>query len=224
MELWFSEVKSTTCRAAPSPSSQTASMWCTTQREYVLCIHSLQISTDLASVVIKSIPSWLVLCICYDRCLFNTVKGHSTQPTRQPRTVFGRCTQSRFQGLNKLISGQRNPWSCIIWPRTTVTICGTPQGVISFITPLFQLIITDIYSIFFSQVDSWIHCLCLFTTSCSFRLEADDLPFRGDIRPVVQVKSSVHALMGFVNDAFAGNLGQLCNSLVYPEADTNFKH
>uniref|UniRef100_A0ACD5XZP6 Uncharacterized protein n=1 Tax=Avena sativa TaxID=4498 RepID=A0ACD5XZP6_AVESA len=39
----------------------------------------------------------------------------------------------------------------------------------------------------------------------SFRLEADDLPFRGDIRPVVQVKSSAHALMGFVNYAFAGN-------------------
>nr|CAG30724.1 putative beta-galactosidase precursor [Hordeum vulgare] len=38
-----------------------------------------------------------------------------------------------------------------------------------------------------------------------FRLEADDLPFRGDIRPVVQVKSTSHALMGFVNDAFAGN-------------------
>ncbi|KAK1633099.1 hypothetical protein QYE76_007414 [Lolium multiflorum] len=39
----------------------------------------------------------------------------------------------------------------------------------------------------------------------SFRLEADDLPFRGDIRPVVQVKSSAHALMGFVNYAFAGS-------------------
>ena len=51
-------------------------------------------------------------------------------------------------------------------------------------------------------------------------MEADDLPFRGDIRPVVQVKSSAHALMGFVNDAFAGNLGQLCNSLVYPKANT----
>lgn len=37
-------------------------------------------------------------------------------------------------------------------------------------------------------------------------MEADDLPFRGDIRPVVQVKSSSHALIGFVNDAFAGNL------------------
>ncbi|XP_014757381.1 beta-galactosidase 12 isoform X2 [Brachypodium distachyon] len=39
----------------------------------------------------------------------------------------------------------------------------------------------------------------------SFRLEADDLPFRRDIRPVVQVKSSAHAMMGFVNDAFAGS-------------------
>ncbi|KAF7060272.1 hypothetical protein CFC21_067067 [Triticum aestivum] len=39
----------------------------------------------------------------------------------------------------------------------------------------------------------------------SFRLEADDLPIRGDIRPVIAVKSTAHAMVGFVNDAFAGN-------------------
>ncbi|ONM23190.1 Beta-galactosidase 11 [Zea mays] len=38
----------------------------------------------------------------------------------------------------------------------------------------------------------------------SFRLESDDLPFRNDIRPVLQVKSSAHAMMGFANDAFVG--------------------
>ncbi|KAL6601348.1 hypothetical protein ACP70R_044568 [Stipagrostis hirtigluma subsp. patula] len=38
----------------------------------------------------------------------------------------------------------------------------------------------------------------------SFRLESDDLPFRGDIRPVAQVKTSTHSIMGFANDAFVG--------------------
>lgn len=60
---------------------------------------------------------------------------------------------------------------------------------------------------------------------CSFRLESDDLPFRRDIRPVVQVKSSAHAVMGFANDVFVGNLDQLCNKdLVYPNTLTNCKH
>ncbi|KXG36088.1 beta-galactosidase 12 [Sorghum bicolor] len=39
----------------------------------------------------------------------------------------------------------------------------------------------------------------------SFRLESDDLPFRGDIRPVLQVKSSAHSMIGFANDAFVGS-------------------
>lgn len=137
MELWIFEGTSTTFRVAPFPSLQTASMWCTTQREYVHRMQLRLISKDISSVVIKSIHSWLVLCICYARCLFNTVKGHTIQPTRRPRTMFGRCSQSWFRGINKLISGTRNPWSSITWPRTIVTICGTPQGVVSFITPSF---------------------------------------------------------------------------------------
>ncbi|ONM61261.1 Beta-galactosidase 11 [Zea mays] len=52
----------------------------------------------------------------------------------------------------------------------------------------------------------------------SFRLESDDLPFRNDIRPVLQVKSSAHSMMGFANDAFVGNLDQLCNNLILPKA------
>ena len=48
----------------------------------------------------------------------------------------------------------------------------------------------------------------LFVTLCSFRLESDDLPFRGDIRPVLQVRSSAHSMVGFANDAFVGNLDQ----------------
>ncbi|OEL28695.1 Beta-galactosidase 12 [Dichanthelium oligosanthes] len=39
----------------------------------------------------------------------------------------------------------------------------------------------------------------------SFRLESDDLPFRGDIRPVLQVKSTAHSMIGFANDAFVGS-------------------
>uniref|UniRef100_A0A0A8YH38 Beta-galactosidase n=1 Tax=Arundo donax TaxID=35708 RepID=A0A0A8YH38_ARUDO len=39
----------------------------------------------------------------------------------------------------------------------------------------------------------------------SFRLEADDLPFRHDIRPVLQVKSTAHSMIGFANDAFVGS-------------------
>uniref|UniRef100_K3ZQT2 Beta-galactosidase n=1 Tax=Setaria italica TaxID=4555 RepID=K3ZQT2_SETIT len=39
----------------------------------------------------------------------------------------------------------------------------------------------------------------------SFRLESDDLPFRGDIRPVLQVKSTAHSMVGFANDAFVGS-------------------
>ncbi|XP_039792361.1 beta-galactosidase 12-like isoform X2 [Panicum virgatum] len=39
----------------------------------------------------------------------------------------------------------------------------------------------------------------------SFRLESDDLPFRGDIRPVLQVRSSAHSMIGFANDAFVGS-------------------
>uniref|UniRef100_A0A0E0IN08 Beta-galactosidase n=1 Tax=Oryza nivara TaxID=4536 RepID=A0A0E0IN08_ORYNI len=38
----------------------------------------------------------------------------------------------------------------------------------------------------------------------SFRLESDDLPFRRDIRPVIQIKSTAHAMIGFANDAFVG--------------------
>jgi hypothetical protein len=58
----------------------------------------------------------------------------------------------------------------------------------------------------------------LFVTIFSFRLESDDLPFRNDIRPVLQVKSSAHSMMGFANDAFVGNLDQLCNNLILPKA------
>ena len=57
----------------------------------------------------------------------------------------------------------------------------------------------------------------LFVTIFSFRLESDDLPFRGDIRPVLQVKSSAHSMIGFANDAFVGNLDQLCNNLLPPK-------
>ncbi|XP_062196438.1 beta-galactosidase 11-like [Phragmites australis] len=37
-----------------------------------------------------------------------------------------------------------------------------------------------------------------------FRLEADDLPFRSDIRPVLEVSSHGHAMVAFVNDVFVG--------------------
>jgi hypothetical protein len=72
------------------------------------------------------------------------------------------------------------------------------------------------HSLFF--LDHKIHLtIFLFVTIFSFRLESDDLPFRNDIRPVLQVKSSAHAMMGFANDAFVGNLDQLCNNLVPPK-------
>uniref|UniRef100_A0A804PEM5 Beta-galactosidase 11 n=1 Tax=Zea mays TaxID=4577 RepID=A0A804PEM5_MAIZE len=72
------------------------------------------------------------------------------------------------------------------------------------------------HSLFF--LDHKIHLIIfLFVTIFSFRLESDDLPFRNDIRPVLQVKSSAHAMMGFANDAFVGNLDQLCNNLVPPK-------
>uniref|UniRef100_A0A0D9XAK8 Beta-galactosidase n=1 Tax=Leersia perrieri TaxID=77586 RepID=A0A0D9XAK8_9ORYZ len=38
----------------------------------------------------------------------------------------------------------------------------------------------------------------------SFRLEADDLPFRKDIKPVLEVSSHGHAMIAFVNDVFVG--------------------
>ncbi|KAG8048213.1 hypothetical protein GUJ93_ZPchr0008g12393 [Zizania palustris] len=38
----------------------------------------------------------------------------------------------------------------------------------------------------------------------SFRLEADDLPFRKDIKPVLEVGSHGHASVAFVNDVFVG--------------------
>ncbi|KAK3124088.1 hypothetical protein QOZ80_8AG0640270 [Eleusine coracana subsp. coracana] len=38
----------------------------------------------------------------------------------------------------------------------------------------------------------------------SFRLEADDLPFRRDIKPVLEVASHGHATVAFVNDVFVG--------------------
>jgi hypothetical protein len=41
---------------------------------------------------------------------------------------------------------------------------------------------------------------------CSFKLESDDMPFRRDIRPVLEVNSHGHASVAFVNNAFVGNL------------------
>uniref|UniRef100_A0A0E0LXQ1 Beta-galactosidase n=1 Tax=Oryza punctata TaxID=4537 RepID=A0A0E0LXQ1_ORYPU len=38
----------------------------------------------------------------------------------------------------------------------------------------------------------------------SFRLETDDLPFRKEIKPVLEVSSHGHAIVAFVNDAFVG--------------------
>ena len=57
----------------------------------------------------------------------------------------------------------------------------------------------------FSFLDHKIHLtIFLFVTIFSFRLESDDLPFRNAIRPVLQIKSSARAMMGFANDAFVG--------------------
>ncbi|KAL6661951.1 hypothetical protein ACP70R_001335 [Stipagrostis hirtigluma subsp. patula] len=36
------------------------------------------------------------------------------------------------------------------------------------------------------------------------KLEADDLPFRSDIKPVLEINSHGHAMVAFVNDAFVG--------------------
>lgn len=38
----------------------------------------------------------------------------------------------------------------------------------------------------------------------NFRLESDDLPFRRDIRPVLEVGRHGHAMVAFVNDVFVG--------------------
>ena len=37
-------------------------------------------------------------------------------------------------------------------------------------------------------------------------MESDDLPFRRDIRPVLEVGRHGHAMVAFVNDVFVGNL------------------
>lgn len=63
-------------------------------------------------------------------------------------------------------------------------------------------------------------CLFLFMMAHSFRLESDDLPFRRDIRPVIQIKSTAHAMIGFANDAFVGNLDQVYNSHISQIAGT----
>lgn len=39
----------------------------------------------------------------------------------------------------------------------------------------------------------------------SFRLETDDLPYRKEVKPVLEVSSHGHAIVAFVNDAFVGN-------------------
>ncbi|KAL6846042.1 hypothetical protein ACP4OV_023490 [Aristida adscensionis] len=39
----------------------------------------------------------------------------------------------------------------------------------------------------------------------SFRLESDDLPFRADVKPVIQIRSSSHSMMGFANNAVVGS-------------------
>ncbi|EEE69115.1 hypothetical protein OsJ_28192 [Oryza sativa Japonica Group] len=38
----------------------------------------------------------------------------------------------------------------------------------------------------------------------SFRLETDDLPYRKEVKPVLEVSSHGHAIVAFVNDAFVG--------------------
>lgn len=42
--------------------------------------------------------------------------------------------------------------------------------------------------------------------SCSFKLEDDDMPFRRDVRPVLEVNSHGHSSVAFVNKVFIGNL------------------
>lgn len=54
---------------------------------------------------------------------------------------------------------------------------------------------------------------CLF---CSFKLEADDMPFRRDIRPVLEVNSHGHASVAFVNNVFVGNLELAHVLLLFP--------
>jgi hypothetical protein len=52
----------------------------------------------------------------------------------------------------------------------------------------------------------------------SFRLEADDLPFRRDIKPVLEVASHGHATVAFVNNVFVGTTRPLLSDISYARA------
>lgn len=149
------------------------------------------------------------------------MKDHSILLTRLVRIMCGRCTQRLFRSSAKPRSGQSNPWSNITRQRTLVTICGTPQGIFFF--KYHSFVPCQCNSSFLSAFltdKNLLDCLFLFMMAHSFRLESDDLPFRRDIRPVIQIKSTAHAMIGFANDAFVGNLDQVYNSHISQIAGT----
>jgi hypothetical protein len=82
-------------------------------------------------------------------------------------------------------------------------------------TTRYCSVLSCLFSLFFILTSRKSLDCILCSVICSFRLESDDLPFRRDVRPVLQIKSSSHSMIEFANDAFVGNLDRFCNNIVF---------
>lgn len=131
----------------------------------------------------------------------STMLGHLLWRNKPNRTMNGWWTKNLSRDIVRPPWKHRSPWSFSTWPKTNLTICGTPLG-------KQRLSNTK------RHISAFIinkQCCCLYRLLIqhfcvySFKIEDDDLPIRHDIRPVLQISNLGHVMHAFVNGQYIGN-------------------